>query len=351
MGDCLAERHGAVARRDVETGIWLVFAVFVVALAAGCGGGGGGGRIDRKLGAPFRPAVTSDAIWVPSSWAQAYPGGRREGCFCGVMRLDPRNGEVISVVDFSDLTDKGYDDLVADAATVSNGSLWVVLYQRGAIVRVDLDHEKPVLWIDGIPDPTAVTSGAGSIWVASADGFIWRIDPHSNRVLANISTPEGLTAIAYGHGSVWATGSGSYHEYNSTQVIRVDPQTNVLQTMIKVGLQPTDLAIGRRAVWVSVFGADRLVRIDPASNRVDRSVSVVSPDAVTDGHGAVWVATWDSNEIVEFDERSLKIRTRRKVRESPESIQLASGALWVTYADTGWDNTSTAVVSRLPLRR
>jgi streptogramin lyase len=334
---------------DYAASVWRggIVALLIGALAAllaGCGGSSD--RVDRKLGAIFRPDVASDAVLVPAEWDQMYPGARPEGCFCGVMRLDPRTGEVLSVVDLSDLTASGYDDLIPIAVTATAGSLWIGLYQAGAVVRVDSKGKSP-LEVGGISHPTAMTVGAGSIWVASEDGTISRIDRRSASV-TTIHVPEGLASIAFGFGSVWATGSGSYHEYRSTSVVRVDPDTNAV-TKIEVGTHPTDIAIGRDAVWVSVFDENRVVRINPKSDRIVCSVKIPSPAALTVDRRTLWVATWDSNEVLQIDQRSLKTQARMHVRKFPQTIQTAHGALWITYADTGGENENPDVLSRLPL--
>ena len=47
--------------------------------------------------------------------------------------------------------------------------------------------------------------GAGSVWVASGDGTVSRIDPNSGRVVATITVGGTPEDVAVGAGAVWVT--------------------------------------------------------------------------------------------------------------------------------------------------
>jgi streptogramin lyase len=54
-------------------------------------------------------------------------------------------------------------------------------------------------------DPADVAYGAGSVWVASQDGTVTRVDPRGGRVQAIIHVGGTPESIAVGLGRVWVT--------------------------------------------------------------------------------------------------------------------------------------------------
>jgi YVTN family beta-propeller protein len=60
---------------------------------------------------------------------------------------------------------------------------------------------------------------------------------------------------------------------------------------ITVGERPVDLAAGEGGVWVANAGGHTVTRIDPATNRVTRTIDLHNPPAgVAVGPGRVWVS-------------------------------------------------------------
>ena len=75
------------------------------------------------------------------------------------------------------------------------------------------------------------------------NGTLARIDPATNKVVAEIYVARGSYMAAFGEGAVWVTST------DGNLVSRVDPNTNLLTDSIPVGKAPRFLAIGEGAVW------------------------------------------------------------------------------------------------------
>ena len=69
-------------------------------------------------------------------------------------------------------------------------------------------------------------------------GTLARIDPATNRTVAEIYVAPGSFAVAFGEDAVWVTSS------EQSVVTRVNPYTNVVEQTIRVGPTPRFLAVG-----------------------------------------------------------------------------------------------------------
>jgi hypothetical protein len=212
-----------------------------------------------------------------------------------------------------------------------------------------VDVTLPIDW------PSSIVYGEGSVWVAASAndgtgaGTVYRIDPDTAEVLAEIPVPAvptwetGGGGMELANGSLWMVGGGG-----GTGLIRIDAATNLVTGEFAVGARfPADVAIDERGIWVTVFvregidlvrfdpvtGAEEaripleseyareviaidgtiwvhehethgsvvgnsvLTRVDPETERVVTSVPLGSPStSVTEGNGFIWVATWTSEE-------------------------------------------------------
>jgi outer membrane protein assembly factor BamB len=91
--------------------------------------------------------------------------------------------------------------------------------------------------------------------------------------------------MALASGSVWVA------DPSKGQVLRLDPRTRAVEARIPVGGEAQVTAAGG-AVWA--FGPGRVLRIDPARDRVVEAISLpgaVPPGLVLDGRGGVWAGT------------------------------------------------------------
>ena len=135
--------------------------------------------------------------------------------------------------------------------------------------------------------------GAGAVWVADRrDGAVVRIDPVTYSVTTMIPVGRGPTGIAVGLGSVWVANS------RDGTVSRIDPVRKEVAQTIRVGGSPRAIAVGNGRVWVSVQTAlfnpgiqAGVLRVQSIGHRLARSRNrlhvLVLDDRVRD---LCWVA-------------------------------------------------------------
>ena len=140
--------------------------------------------------------------------------------------------------------------------------------------------------IDG--RPVAIAANAKGVYVADREGIVWRIDPVTRRVVGRIGVRGHLHDLALGFGSVWLA------DGTDGTVTRIDDRLTGSQDQ-EIPIPPSGdapafwITAAGGAVWVT-HGAS-VVKIDPARNRVIKTIRIPSPAGLASGLGAVWVAT------------------------------------------------------------
>src|SRR3954463_3208939 len=77
-----------------------------------------------------------------------------------------------------------------------------------------------------------------------------------------------------------------------------------------VGQQPCAVEGGFGAIWVSVYGEDTELRIDPATRKVIARIKTgIAPCGIAIGAGAVWVEDYGGNEVTRIDPSTNKTTT------------------------------------------
>lgn len=89
-------------------------------------------------------------------------------------------------------------------------AVWVANCGEGSIYRIDRQSASVAAVIPtGLADPTgelSVAAGAGSVWVLTdSKGVLSRIDPETNKVIAQIAVAPYSYAAVFGFDAVWIT--------------------------------------------------------------------------------------------------------------------------------------------------
>ena len=220
-------------------------------------------------------AVATGAGYVWASHAR--PGS--------VLKVDPQSGEVLGSIRLSG----------ACGLAAGDADLWATSSGRGAVVRynpITLEEMASIKLDHRVFD---VSIGPDAVWVQSeaAGGTVWRIDPATNAVSAEIDV-DGASAIAAGLDSVWVSARG-------LQVVhRIDPATNSVVATIEFPAQIGGVGVGPAGVWVSAFGNGKLWRIDPATNAVSGTFETgfgnLGPPLFA--FDSIWVAALDQNVVL-----------------------------------------------------
>ncbi|MGH2767099.1 MAG: hypothetical protein ACRDKA_14505, partial [Actinomycetota bacterium] len=163
-----------------------------------------------------------------------------------------------------------------------------------------VDVTLPIKW------PSSIVYGEGSIWVAASAndgtgaGTVYRIDPDTAEVLAEIQVPSvpgwevGGGGMEIAEGSLWI--AGYLDDGDQAALLRVDATTDELADVVPLGGQfAGDVAVDEHGIWVTVFvePSVELARLDPGTLAVDMRSSLDVDWAreilAVDGH--VWVRT------------------------------------------------------------
>jgi dipeptidyl aminopeptidase/acylaminoacyl peptidase len=208
-------------------------------------------------------------------------------------------------------------------------SLWVTT-QDGAseLVLGGLAHVSDIAWqpIQGddlaSPNETAFHSGR----------------PLKARVSAMILIGAFPRAVAVGEGSVWGTVDNA-NGGPDDQLVRIDPATDRIVSTTTV-LEAGDVAVGHNDVWVTSRVEDdgAVLRLDPSTGQVVASVMIgdnASDLAVDDE--AVWATTnttmlgfETSGEVVRIDPATNEVVARITINGGwPRDVVVGEGSVWV----------------------
>jgi YVTN family beta-propeller protein len=283
--------------------------------------------------------------------------------------------------------DPATDDIVADipvgdepaAMAYANHALWVGNAGNNTVSRIDADTLKATEF--GVPlKPGGIAFGGGALWVAgikaratpSADvAYVVRFDPSSDNIVDTIpigprtdlsvamaASADGIwvghragpelvridpatdevaeriqnidpTGIAVSQGALWVS------DRSGSAVVRLNG-SNRIRTTISLGSSPYALAFAGEKLWVAA-GRDELWRILPASNSVDKSLTVgvfqrPGADSIASSSESVWVARIGDAvtppAIVRINAKTLA-RTTIRLPRPPKAIAVGAGRIWV----------------------
>ena len=208
-------------------------------------------------------------------------------------------------------------------------SIWINAYGTNSVERVDPRTLKLTAHIPVGKLPFDVLVAAGSVWTTNnGDGSVSRIDPATNQVTSTIRIGAGAAGLAYAGGSIWvgatATASGPAED-----VFRIDPATEAV-TRAPIG-EPGPVWFSSRGdeLWVATQ-SNKVVRIDPATNRVTARVGVgLGPkDGVIDSRGLIWTPNLNANSVSILDAATATLVTTIRVGDSPFVLNDGFGDVW-----------------------
>ena len=225
------------------------------------------------------------------------------------------------------------------ALLVHGDSLWIAT--PSSVVRLNLQNGATIA---RTPIPTngvnaGLAFGAGSIWLApTGTSQLLRIDPSSNRLLANIDlgvSNDGHVSslgggVASAAGRIWVSRDSNRPHGD---VISVNPATGATATPITVGSGPDTVVSGFGSLWVdntSVVGGNTAPpRIYPAVSRIDLQTRRATTEPFAGipavGFGSLWIQTKaasDDAAIVRVDPATGQSLARIAV---PRGVGVSSG--------------------------
>jgi streptogramin lyase len=199
-----------------------------------------------------RPAVGPDALWVLSGDIRADQ----------VARIDPVAGELAGA-----LVPLGH---AATSLTYAFDALWATAAADGMLLRIDPETGAVTEHAIDLPAPSAVSAGAGSLWVllygiredgpepGAEDPVVARIDPESADV-----TLVGPVGRAPHEGDILATDDAVWVRGQVPLLARIDPATNEVDRIVTGNFGGGSLGLGSGSVWTTSVEFGRVWSLAP----------------------------------------------------------------------------------------
>ena len=153
-----------------------------------------------------------------------------------LLRIDPARAGGPTVV----------PGVVASAVAASGSGAWAITQRANSYVLVKLAADGRVT--ERVPVVTTeldgLAVGVGAVWTTSPqDGVLWRVTRDATR---SIYVGGGARGVAVAGGSVWVANAAR------GTVTRVDPRSNEITGVIRIGNAPRALASDGEQLWASV---------------------------------------------------------------------------------------------------
>lgn len=281
---------------------------------------------ELDLGAKPGAGLTGATLWVPL---------RDKGTLARIDAKAAKLGDPIS----------GLNKPCAGAVEAF-GSLWVPDCGANTIARLDAKTGKLTATVEsGTGDVTlGIAATADSIWAfTDTRTTLSRIDPKTNRVVAELRLPERCDALLSAESSLWCACPNIGP--NIGKVLRIDPQTNLVTKRIETQALPIALAYGEGSLWAYCKKDGKLDRIDPKTDKVTKTIDIGTPGADGDlsvGEGAVWLS------LTGFPVTRVDAKSERVLQQfwGPGGglIRASGGAVWLY-------NTAQTSVTKLDPKR
>ncbi|MCA1832940.1 MAG: hypothetical protein ABR548_00415 [Actinomycetota bacterium] len=174
----------------------------------------------------------------------------------------------------------------------------------------------------------AITDDAA--WVTQTEaGKVARIDPVSNKIVAQVTVGTSPASIATGFNRLWIANSGE------TSLSVVDPKSNRVVKTVALKSRPDNVSAGLGFVWVASSTAGAIYQIAPATYALVRTIAVEGTEDVVAGDEGLWAIGPGKNKLTQLDPETGNIMTSIDVKDGAHSIALGSGAVWTGSGPNG----------------
>ena len=141
--------------------------------------------------------------------------------------------------------------------------------------------------------------------------------------------PDGLIGVE-GHGSIWTI------DYESAEVLRIDPESEEVTATIAVGQNPYTLAVSESAVWVTITDEGTVVRIDPETNEIVKAIETGNdPRGIAVVKGGLWIANSADQTLVFIYFETEEIVDTIELDEAPCDLIIHEDELKVSFCESG----------------
>ncbi len=216
------------------------------------------------------------SVWIPLC---------KSGKGTSVVRIDAATNRVAATLPVSPANSEG-------GITVSRDSVWMATGDT-TLSRIDPSSGK-------VRQRVAVPLGSqnpvyanGLVWITSkASGVLTAVDAANGRVVARVRIPGGPHFVGAGGGAIWTIGQ------NDGVVTRVDPSAKRVVARINANIAGFggDVTYGAGYVWTTLVGVP-LTKIDATTNRIVSQYYGRGGDAIHFNYGTVWLADYNNHLV------------------------------------------------------
>jgi virginiamycin B lyase len=208
-------------------------------------------------------------------------------------------------------------------------SVWIPLCKDGkgiSLVRIDPTTNRVATTLPVAPANSegGITVSRDSVWMATGNTALARIDPRSGKIRQRVTVPAGSQNPVYADGLVWITSK------TSNVLTVVAASDGRLVTKVRVLGGPHFVAAGGGAIWTIGQNDGVVTRVDPRTKRVvariDANIAGFGGD-ITYGEGYAWAT------LVDVPLTKIDATTNRVVAQyygpGGDAIHFNNGSLWL----------------------
>ena len=207
---------------------------------------------------------------------------------------------------------------------------WVLLGDQRRVARVDLASRR-CSRRRGCRSARRHRDGGGAAWITQDDGpGLVRIDGATGRIVRRFSVQlTRRTALEPDRDRLRSRiGVGR----RGPETVRVDPASGLVMRRIPTPPRATSVVFADDAVWVASAEDGRVMKIDPAIDKV--AASTLLHGTITDltvGNGSVWVAIVPDNVVYRLSADDGSVLATFPSGPTPSALSAADG-LWIANA-------------------
>jgi DNA-binding SARP family transcriptional activator/streptogramin lyase len=307
-----------------------------------------GGAVYASRGTDSPPVVTPNSLAVvdpaKNRLVDVVPLGNTPGGVAvgrdAVWAANAGDGTVtrIDLQTLKEVQTLGIGEAATDLIEVA-GSVWVATGNDNSLVRIDARSggkiERLALSRDRASAAYSLTAGGKVIWVSSGNNLI-EIDAHTGAIVSRWHGPAGINDMAVIAGSLWLVNSAE-------QVVRLSARKPDRASVTTLGVIGTSIAVGYGSVWVAAeapYGPQMaLWRLEPTTNRLMQTIPFGTSRpgypptlAVALGGGSVWVATFDDGNLVRVNPYTGTVLKTIHLGGHPSGVAFGANRVWVTVS-------------------
>ncbi len=283
---------------------------------------------------PVRIAVAGAAVLALALGVGAWrlAGGDAAHETAGAIALDPETGELRETISFG---------TAPSTVAVGEGSIWVLDGDDKTVTQIDPETRRVRRVFSTSSRPTDIAAGAGAVWVGNGpiEGLtdmpesVSRIDPASGVVVDTIALPPAAGGHVYvpagfSRQKLAVTPDAVWVVNPDQSVSRIDPSTN--RVVAQIDAKAELIAAGEGDVWIG--GEGRIAEIDTARNVVSRRIPVAEDgiSGLAVGAGSVWAADPFDGSVWRIPRDRPVGKRRIPLARWVNGVAFGAGAVWAT---------------------